>query len=67
MNKKKPNKVVSEVEGHEEDENPYEFQDNVLTCLADLQRLATTMKSKAISMEEEIRRFRTSIHGEDVG
>ena len=67
MNKKKPNKVVSEVEGYEEDESPYEFQDKVLTCLADLQRLAVTMKDKAISMEEEIRQFRTSIHGEDVG
>ena len=61
-----PNKVVSQVEGNDEEENnPYEFQDNVLSCLADLQHLAVAMKEKAIMMEDTVRDFRTSIHGED--
>ena len=62
-----PNKVVSQVEGNDEEENnPYEFQDNVLSCLADLQHLALAMKKKAIMMEDTVRDFRTSIHGEDI-
>jgi len=62
-----PNKVVSQVEGNDEEENnPYEFQDNVLSCLADLQHLALAMKEKAIMMEDTVRDFRTSIHGEDI-
>ena len=52
--------------GDEEENNPNEFQDSVLSCLSDLQRLAVTMKEKANLMEDEIRRFRTSIHGEDI-
>ena len=67
MSKIKPNKVVSQVEGNDEEENnPYEFQDNVLSCLADLQHLALAMKKKAIMMEDTVRDFRTSIHGEDI-
>lgn len=66
MSKKMPNKVVSEVEGNnEEEDSPYEFQSNVLSCLADLQHLALAMKEKAITMEDIVRDFRTSIHGED--
>ena len=53
-------------DGDEEENNPNEFQDNVLSCLSDLQRLAVTMKEKAKLMEDEIRRLRTSIHGEDI-
>ena len=60
-----PNKVVSQVEGNDEEDNPNEFQDSVLSCLADLQRLAVVMKEKADMMEHSIKRFRTSIHGED--
>ena len=52
--------------GDEKENNPNEFQDSVLSCLSDLQRLAVTMKEKANLMEDEIRRFRTSIHGEDI-
>ena len=52
--------------GDEKENNLNEFQDSVLSCLSDLQRLAVTMKEKANLMEDEIRRFRTSIHGEDI-
>ena len=52
--------------GDEEENNPNEFQDNVLSCLSDLQRLAVTMKEKANLMEDAIRKLRTSIHGEDI-
>ena len=62
--KKTPNKAV---EGNDEEEdNPYEFRDSVLSCLADLQHLAVAMKEKAIMMEDTVRNFRASIHGEDV-
>ena len=60
-----PNKVVSQVEGNDEEDNPYQFQDDVLSCLADLQHLAAAMKEKAEMMEDTVRNFRTSIHGED--
>ena len=60
-----PNKVVSQVEGNDEEANPYQFQDNVLSCLADLQHLPAAMKEKAEMMEDTVRNFRTSIHGED--
>lgn len=61
------NKVVSQIEGNDEEEdNPYQFQDNVLSCLADLQHLAVAMKEKAKMMDDAIRDFRISIHGEDI-
>jgi hypothetical protein len=60
------NKVVSQIEGNNEEDDPYQFQDNVLSCLADLQRLAVTMREKADMMEHNIRRFRASIHEEDI-
>ena len=63
VNKKMPNKVA---QISEEEDNPNEFQDSVLSCLGDLQRLAVTMKEKADMMEHSIKRFRTSIHGEDI-
>ena len=66
MNKKMSNNVVTKVEGDEEEVNPNEFQDNVLSCLADLQHLAAAMKEKAIMMEDTVRNFRTSIHGEGI-
>ena len=66
MNKKMPNNVVTEVEGDEEEVNPNQFQDDVLSCLRDLQHLAETIKERANDMEYNIRRFRTSIHGEDI-
>ena len=61
-----PNKVVTEVEGDDEEVNPNQFQDDVLSCLRELQHLAETIKRKADDMEYNIRRFKTSIHGEDV-
>jgi len=66
MSKIKPNKVVSQVEGNDEEDNPYQFQDDVLSCLADLQHLAVAMKEKAEMMEDTVRNFRTSMHGEDI-
>ena len=61
-----PNNVVTKVEGDEEEVNPNEFQDNVLSCLADLQHLAAAMKEKAEMMDDTVRNFRASIHGEDI-
>ena len=62
----KMNKVVSQIEGDYEEDNTYEFQDSVLSCLADLQHLAIAMKEKAQTMEDTVRDLRTSIHGEDI-
>ena len=59
------NKVVSQIESDHEEDNAYEFQDSVLSCLADLQHLAIAMKEKAQMMEDTVRSFRISIHGED--
>ena len=67
QNEQQIKKVLkSKDDGDEEESNPNEFQDSVLSCLSDLQRLAATMKDRANMMEEEIRRFRTTIHGEDI-
>jgi len=66
MSKIKPNNVVSEVEGDEEEVNPNQFQDNVLSCLRELQHLAETMKEKANDMEHAIKTFKVSVHGEDI-
>ena len=66
VNKKMPNNIVTEVEGDEEEVNPNQFQDDVLSCLRELQHLAETIKEKANDMEYNIRRFRASIHGEDI-
>jgi len=59
-----PIKVVTEIEGDEEAANPNQFQDDVLSCLRELQHLAETIKGKADDMEHSIRRFKISIHGE---
>ena len=61
-----PNNVVTEIEGDEEEVNPNQFQDDVLSCLRELQHLAETIKGKADDMEHSIRRFKISIHGEDI-
>lgn len=66
MSKKTPNKVVTELEEGQDEDGTFEFQDSVLSCLGDLQRLAVIMKEKAEMMEHSIKRFKTSIHGEDV-
>jgi len=67
MNKKTPNKVVTEIEGEEDEEvNPVQFQDDILSCLRELQHLAETIKIKASTMDHEIRRFKVAIHGEDI-
>ena len=61
-----PNNIVTEVEGDEEEVNPNQFQDDVLSCLRELQHLAETIKGKAADIEYNIRKFKTSIHGEDI-
>ena len=61
-----PNNIVTEVEGDEEEVNPNQFQESVLSCLGDLQHLAVTIKEKAEMMEIIVRAFRTSIHKEDI-
>lgn len=66
MNKKTPNKVVTEIEGEEEEVNPLQFQDDVLSCLRELQHLAEIIKDKASTIHHEIKRFKISIHGEDI-
>ena len=67
MNKKTPNKVVTDIEGEEDEEvNPVQFQDDILSCLRELQHLAETIKIKASTMDHEIRRFKVAIHGEDI-
>ena len=65
-NKEEQEPVVSKIDGDEEEDSPYQFQDNVLSCLADLQHLAVAMKEKAKMMDDTIRDFRSSIHGEDI-
>jgi len=65
-NKEEQEPVVSKIEGDEEEDSPYQFQDNVLSCLADLQHLAVAMKEKAKMMDDTIRNFRISIHKEDI-
>ena len=63
----KMNKVVSQIEGNDEEEdNPYQFQDDVLACLRELQHLAETIKERADTMEYIIRRFKATVHGEDI-
>ena len=66
MNKKKPNNIVTEVEGDEEEVNPNQFQDDILSCLREVQHLAATIKERADKIEHEIKRFKTSIHGEHI-
>jgi hypothetical protein len=61
-----PNNVVTEVEGEEEEANPNQFQDDVLSCLRELQHLAETIKERVNDMEYNIKRFKISIHGEDI-
>ena len=66
MSKKMPNKVVTEIEGEEEEINPDQLQVDILSCLRELQHLAETIKEKASTIDYEIKRFKTSIHGEDI-
>ena len=66
VNKKAPNKVVVELEEGQDEDSTFEFQDSVLACLCELQHLAISIKERANQMEFEIKRLRTSIHGEDI-
>ena len=66
MSKKTPNKVVTELEEGQDEDGTFEFQDSVLACLCELQHLAASIKEKTNQIEFEIKRLRTSIHGEDI-
>ena len=59
MNTKTPNKI-------HEDEEASTFQERVLTLLCDLQHQALAIKDNAEQAERSIRKFRISIHGEDI-
>ena len=70
MNKKTPNNkeepVVSEIDSDLEEDNTYEFQDKVLSCLFKLELSASTAKKSVEMMEEGIKSLRTYIHGENI-
>ena len=59
MNQKTPNKI-------HEDEGELSFEDKVLTMLAELQHHTVKFRETADDMNEIIRDFRISIHGEDI-
>jgi hypothetical protein len=65
-NKEEQEPVVSKIEGDEEEDSPYQFQDNVLSCLFELQLLTDIAKEKISLIEDRINNLRLSIHGEDV-
>jgi len=71
MNKKITNDdeegpVVSEIDSDIEEDNTYEFQDRVLSCLFKLELAAATAKKSVEMMEEGIKSLRTYIHGENM-
>ena len=70
MNKKAPNNkeepVASEIDSDLKEDNTYEFQDKVLSCLFKLELSASTAKKSIEMMEEGIKSLRTYIHGEDI-
>ena len=57
--------MVSEVDGDLVEDNTYELQDKVLTCLRELELLTTMTKRNVEMMEEGIKSLRTYIHGEE--
>ena len=61
-----PNKVVSQIEGNDEEDNSYQLRDNVLSCLFELQLLTDITKEKILMIEGRIKSLRLSIHGEDI-
>ena len=70
MNKKTPNNkeepVASEIDSDLKEDNTYEFQDKVLSCLFKLELSASTAKKNVEMMEEDIKSLRTYIHGENI-
>lgn len=58
MNEKTPNK--------NNDEDSLDFEDRVLTLLANLRHNVEKFQESSEAMQREIREFRTSIHGEEV-
>lgn len=71
MNKKITNDdqdgpMVSKIDSDIEEDNTCEFQDKVLSCLFKLQLLADIAKKNIELIEENIKEFRTYIHGENL-
>ena len=70
VNKKTPNNkeepVASEIDSDLQEDNTYEFQDKVLSCLFKLELSASTAKKSVEMMEEGIKSLRTYIHGENI-
>ena len=58
--------MVSEVDNDTEEDNTYEFQDKVLSCLFELELSAATAKKSVETMEESIKSLRIHIHGENI-
>tara|TARA_B100000287_G_scaffold370300_1_gene367694 strand:+ start:2598 stop:2801 length:204 start_codon:yes stop_codon:yes gene_type:complete len=67
MNKKKPNKVVSEVDAHDpEHDANLDFQSKVLACLSEIRMYNSHIMKSSESLEKSIKDFRVLIHGEDI-
>ena len=67
MNKKKPNKLASEVDTHEpEHDAALEFQTKVLSCLSDIRMYNSHVMQNSEALERSIKNFKILIHGEDV-
>ena len=58
MKKEGPNK--------HDDEDSLDFEDRVLTLLANLRHNVEKFQESSESMQREIKEFRASIHGEEV-
>jgi hypothetical protein len=57
--------MVSQIDSDLEEDNSYELQDRVLSCLFELELSAATAKKNVEMMEEGIKKLKNFIHGED--
>jgi hypothetical protein len=57
--------MVSQIDSDLEEDNSYELQDRVLSCLFELELSAATAKKNIEMMEEGIKKLKNFIHGED--
>ena len=58
--------MVSQIDSDLEEDNSYELQDRVLSCLFELELSAATAKKNVEMMEEGIKKLKNFIHGEDI-
>lgn len=58
--------MVSQIDSDLEEDNSYELQDRVLSCLFELELSAATAKKNIEMMEEGIKKLKNFIHGEDI-